>query len=412
MKCTLIGMGCGPEHLTHAAEMALQEAELIIGARRMLDMIPCDGMETNAWSGADHDAGIRAQRIAEYRPREIAALLQASTVEHACVVYSGDSGFYSGAAGLLPLLQEIEGMEIQVMPGISSLQEFAAQLGECWQDWNLCSVHGASCDPVYEAMQGRKTFYLTAGAESPRRLCGDLTEAGLGALDIAVGENLGTEAMQIWRGTAQECAQRIFAPLNVMRVATAPRYPVRTPGIPDEEFLREQVPMTKQEVRAAILAKLAVTPEDVCWDIGAGTGSVSVELALHARRVWAVEHKPEAVHLIRRNRERFCAWNLHVVEGTAPEAMAGLPRPDVVFVGGSSGQMEQILRTGVVSNPQVRICVSAIALETLHQAVTTLEQLGYEPEVTQIAVSRTRAVGDLHLLMAQNPVFLITAIRK
>lgn len=399
MKCTLIGVGCGMIHLTLAAQITIQDASLVIGARRVLDMIQDVILHSST------------EQVAEYRPREIAALLQASAVENACVVYSGDSGFYSGAAGLLPLLQEIEGMEIRVLPGISSLQEFAALLGESWQDWNLCSAHGTSCDPLHEAMCGRPTFYLTAGSETPREICATLTEAGLGALDVAVGENLGTEQMQIWRGTAEECAGRLFAPLHVMRVAAAPRYPARTTGIPDDEFIRDQVPMTKQEVRAAILAKLAITPDDVCWDIGAGTGSVSVEMALHSRSVWAVEHRPEAVDLVWRNRERFYAWNLHVVEGTAPEALAGLPRPDVVFVGGSSGQLEPILHAVVDANPQARICVSAIALETLQQTIATLEQLGYEPEVTQIAVSRTRAVGNLHLLMAQNPVFLITGIR-
>lgn len=392
MRCTLIGMGCGLAHLTTMAQTALYEAGLIIGAGRLLDMVPC----------------CKAERVAEYRPQEIARILASYHAERACILYSGDSGFYSGAAGLLPLLDEMPDMEVSVLPGISSLQEFAARLGEAWQDWNLCSAHGADCDPVYEAMQGRPTFYLTAGAAGPRDLCAALTEAGLGDLEVAVGENLGTPAMQIRRGTAAECAAWECAPLNVLRVAAAPVYPVRTPGIPDEEFQRGQVPMTKQEVRAAILAHLGVTPEDVCWDVGAGTGSVSIELALHGRRVVAVEENAEAVDLIRANRVRFCTWNLQVVEGTAPEALAGLPRPDVVFIGGSRGQMAAILEAAVTANPAVRICISAIAIETLGQAVAALERLGYEPSVTQIAVSRTRGVGSLHLLMAQNPVFLIT----
>ena len=361
----------------------------MIGAQRLLDMAPDTG----------------AEKIAEYRPQKIAELLHAHSMERCCVLYSGDSGFYSGAAGLLP---QLTGMEVRVLPGISSLQEFAAQLGECWQDWNLCSAHGVSCNPVQAVMQGKRTFFLTSGAESPGQLCKELTEAGLGSLSVAVGENLGTAQMRIWKGTAEECTEKRFAPLNVMLADAAPRYVRRTPGIPDSEFLRDQVPMTKQEIRAAILSKLAVTPADVCWDVGAGTGSVSVELALWAGSVWAVERKPDAVRLIRRNREKFCAWNLRVVEGTAPEALAALPKPDAVFIGGSSGQLPEILNAAVQANPQVRICISAIALETLHQAVSALEHLGYVPEVTQISVSRTKKAGSLNLLMAQNPVFLIT----
>ena len=392
MKCTLIGMGCGARQLTAEASEAIHTAQLLIGAKRLLELLPDTG----------------AQKIPEYRPQEIVSLLHTHPAEECCVLYSGDSGFYSGAAGLLPLL---EGMEVRVLPGISSLQAFAAQLGEPWQEWNLCSAHGAACDPVQAVMQGKKAFFLTSGAESPGELCAELTAAGLGTLQISVGENLGGDRMQIWHGTAAECAQRTFAPLNVMLADAAPRYQRRVAGVPDEEFLREKVPMTKQEIRAAVLAKLAPTPEEVCWDVGAGTGSVSVELSYAAKNVWAVEQKPEAVELIRRNREKFCAWNLHVIEGTAPEAFAKLPMPDAVFVGGSGGQLREILNAAVQKNPQVRICVSAIALETLQGAVSALEQLGYATEVTQLSVSRTRAAGSLHLLMAQNPVFLITGER-
>lgn len=392
MKCTLIGMGCGARQLTAEASEAIHTAQLLIGAKRLLELLPDTG----------------AQKIPEYRPQEIVSLLHTHPAEECCVLYSGDSGFYSGAAGLLPLL---EGMEVRVLPGISSLQAFAAQLGEPWQEWSLCSAHGAACDPVQAVMQGKKAFFLTSGAESPGELCAELTAAGLGTLQISVGENLGGDRMQIWHGTAAECTQRTFAPLNVMLADAAPRYQRRVAGIPDEEFLREKVPMTKQEVRAAVLAKLAPAPEEVCWDVGAGTGSVSVELSYAAKNVWAVEQKPEAVELIRRNREKFCAWNLHVIEGTAPEAFAKLPMPDAVFVGGSGGQLREILNAAVQKNPQVRICVSAIALETLQGAVSALEQLGYAPEVTQLSVSRTRAAGSLHLLMAQNPVFLIMGER-
>ena len=155
----------------------------------------------------------------------------------------------------------------------------------------------------------------------------------------------------------------------------------------DELFLRgAQVPMTKEAVRALALAKLELHRARHLIDIGAGTGSVSAELSLYAKSVWAVERKPEAVELIRKNREKFCAWNLHVIAGTAPEALELLPKPDAVFIGGSSGKLDEIIHAAVRANPEVRICVSAIALETLQQAISALERLGYGPEVTQIAV--------------------------
>lgn len=393
MKATLIGIGCGGEGtLTLQGRDVLLRADYILGAERLLASLP---------------EGCTQRREAAIRPEILRDRLAGSGAERPCVVYSGDSGFYSGARSLIPLLEEA-GIEFQVLPGISSLQALAARLGRPWQDWALCSAHGISCDPVAAVCGGRPAFFLTGGRETPGTLCARLVQAGLGDLPVTVGENLSAGDESVRSGTASAFAGEQFSPLSVLLAEPAPRFARRTPGIPDDAFLREQVPMTKQEVRAAILAKLAVAPGDVCWDVGAGTGSVSVELALQAGEVWAAERDPAACGLIRANRERFGAWNLRLAEGSAPEALDGFPPPDKVFVGGSGGSLPAILEAIRAANPQARICVSAIALETLHTAMDTLEKLGYEAEAVQIAVSRTRSVGRLHLLAAQNPVFLIT----
>ena len=162
--------------------------------------------------------------------------------------------------------------------------------------------------------------------------------------------------------------------------------------------------MTKQEIRATALAKLAVAPEDICWDIGAGTGSVSVELAAVCRGVWAVERKAEACALLRQNRAKFHAYPLRIVEGDAPEVLHTLPKPDAVFIGGSGGHLPEILRAVYDANSAARVCVPAIALETVQTALTTVE-------IAQISVSRTKAAGGLHMLLAHNPVFLLTGTR-
>ena len=241
-----------------------------------------------------------------------------------------------------------------------------------------------------------------------------LADAGLGDAAATVGENLGTPSQRLVTGTARELAAQRFAPLSVLLVENVPAPLRRTPGLPDAAFIRGKTPMTKQEVRAAALAKLAVRPTDTLWDVGAGTGSVSVELALAAPRghVYAVECDPEACGLIRQNRETFHACNLTLVEGRAPAALADLPAPDAVFIGGTKGGMEAVVDTVLARNPNARICISAIALETLSAAVAALTAHGLAAEVTQIAVSRTRPAGRLHLLMANNPIFLITGERK
>ena len=396
MRVTLAGLGCGgPGTMTEEVREALARADYLVGAKRLLEDLP---------------EGLTARRDAAVRPEEITALLAAAEAREACVLLSGDTGFHSGARRLLPLL-EARGMEGRVLPGVSSVQCLAARLGRPWQDWVLRSAHGTDCDAAEAVCGGRPVCFLTGGTLGPGALCRRLTEAGLGNLAVTVGENLSYPEERLETGTAASLAGRDFAPLSVLLAEAAPRLPRRTPGIPDGEFLRGGVPMTKQEVRAVLLGKLAVGPEDVCWDVGAGTGSVSVELAMQARTVWAVEREPEALDLIRANRERFCAWNLRIAEGRAPEALAGLLRPDKVFVGGSGGALAEILAAVREAAPAAWVCVSAVALETVHAAMEALTALGYETEIAQISVSRARPAGKLHLLAAQNPVFLITGVR-
>lgn len=394
MQVTLAGLGCGtPGSMTGEAREAILQADLLIGARRLLDSLP---------------GGCTDNRRAATRPAEIWTLLRESNSLRPCVLYSGDTGFYSGAQGLLPLLKEAE-IPFRVLPGISSVQMLAARLGRPWQDWELVSAHGTSCSAVAAVSKGKPAFFLTGGELGPAALCAQLARAGLGQLPVTVGERLSYGDERILFGTAEEMAGHIFAPLSVLLAEAAPRESFG-PGIADDQFIRGKVPMTKQEVRAAILGKLAVQSGDTVWDVGAGTGSVSVELALQASQgqVFAVECIPEACGLIARNRERFCAWNLTLVEGRAPEVLEDLPAPDAVFIGGTKGCMEDAVDRVLTKNPAARICISAIALETLAAASAALTARGIPAEVTQISVSRSKEAGALHLLMANNPVFLIT----
>lgn len=395
MNVTLIGMGSGqPENLTLQGLAALRQADLILGARRLLAVLP---------------AGCTESRAAAYRPDEVAELLQTSGAENAVLVYSGDTGFYSGASSMMEKLEAL-GVRARVLPGLSSIQLLAAALGRPWQGWNLVSAHGRTCDPVAECMQGRPTFFLTGGSEDPATLCAQLAAEGFGDVQGVVGQCLGTPEEKLFRSSVKELAAGRFNSLSVLLVEAAEVLPRRAPGLPDEAFERGDVPMTKQEVRAAVLAKLAVRPEDILWDVGAGTGSVSVELALAAPRgrVYAVECRPEGCALIKANREKFRTRNLVLVEGLAPDALSDLPAPDAVFIGGSKGSLAAIVDAALDKNPAARICVSAIALESLSAAVAALTAKGRTVQVSQIAVSRAKAVGGLHLMMAQNPIYLIT----
>ncbi len=397
MEVTLIGMGgAGPDALTAAAAAALRSAARVVGATRLLDGLGPD---------------VTASRVPATRPADVLAAILAGPGPCA-VLYSGDTGFYSGSAGLLPLLKE-RGITARVLPGLSSVQLLAAALGRPWQDWTLCSAHGTACDPVAAVCGGKPAFFLTGGRESgPAALCARLAAVGLGSLQVTVGERLSYPDQRIVMGTAAELAGQVFAHLSVLLAEAAPRRPARTPGWPDETFARaESVPMTKQAIRAQILARMALRPGETVWDVGAGTGSVSLELAFAngGAPVWAVERLPAACALIEENRRRLGGWNVQVVKGEAPDALTGLPAPDAVFIGGTRGALGPVLDAVFAANPAARVCLTAIALETLSTALAELTGRGLTVRVDQIGTAHAGPAGRLHLLRAENPVFLITA---
>lgn len=178
----------------------------------------------------------------------------------------------------------------------------------------------------------------------------------------------------------------------------------------DELFIRGDVPMTKSEVRAVSLSKLELKPDSILYDVGAGTGSVSVESSriLTEGRVYAIEKKAEAVSILRANKEKFCARCMEITEGTAPEAITALEPPTHVFIGGTSGSMERVLDAVLMKNPGVRIVINVIALESLADVLAWLKKHSIAAEIVQVQISRSRTAGDYHLMTGQNPVYVIS----
>ena len=179
----------------------------------------------------------------------------------------------------------------------------------------------------------------------------------------------------------------------------------------DEWFIRGEIPMTKSEVRAVSVSKLELCRDNIVYDIGAGTGSVSVEAALKVPEghVYAFEQKEEGCALIRANAEKAGVKNLTVVPGKAPESLYGYPAPDRVFLGGSSGNMEEILDLVTELNPAVQLVINVIALESLSQTMEWFRKKGWEPEVVCMQVSRAAKRGPYHMMQAQNPIYVLTA---
>lgn len=406
-KVTIIGAGPGnPDLLSRAALDAIDIADVVIGAHRALagidvppDVVRCELVKT---------ADI------------VAALTDAASWQRAVVVMTGDVGLFSGARRLVEALSGDAQVDVRVIPGISSASYLAARLARPWQDWRFASAHGVACDIVAEAERAGELFLVTSGGEDPSRLSGELVQAGFGDACVTVAERLSYPDERITCATASEITGQTFDDLNVMLIdfaggAGSPasfRWPYASSGIPDELFIRGDVPMTKQEVRAVALAKLRLTATDTVWDVGAGTGSVSIEAALVARAgsVWAVERNATGVRLIRENADAFGCGNVHAVPGVAPEALAILPVPDAVFVGGSAGELPSIVEVALEKNSQVRLCVPCVTVETLTEACALLSSSRFKGfEACQVSAARAEAVGSHHLMKAQNPVFLVSA---
>ncbi len=396
----LVGVGPGSEEsMTAEARQAIADSGCLLGAARMLSSL---GALTE---GKECRSLIKSDEIAEY-------LRGACLAEPAAVILSGDVGFYSGAKRLYQLLSAEE-FEVVPLCGISSLTYFCARLKTSWDDAAVLSAHGRSARVVNGVMNHSKLFLLTGGeGTTAGELCALLNDKGLGNVMVHVGQNLSYPREEIVSGTAAELAGRCFDSLAVMLVENPAPLTGRSSvhGLEDSLFTRGEVPMTKREIRSIALSMLAPSEDDVCWDVGAGTGSVSVELGLICRQgqVYAVERGEEALKLIETNRKAFGTYHLEIVAGAAPEALLDLPAPDRVFIGGSGKQLKAVLSVILDKNPFASVVVTAIALETAYEAVRLLEEFRFqEVEIVQAAVSRGKKAGNYYMMMGQNPVFVI-----
>ncbi len=186
-----------------------------------------------------------------------------------------------------------------------------------------------------------------------------------------------------------------------------------TPGIKDSEFIRGNVPMTKEEVREIVLCKLGLKENSVFFDIGSGTGSIAIEAALLSRTisVYAIEENPAAIELIKANREKFSADNVQIIQATAPGQLEKLPAPTHVFIGGTKGHLQAILLALAQNKTPVQVVLTAISLETVCEMTECIKNFPvFSDEIIQVAVSRAKKAGSHHLLLAENPVYIFSFV--
>lgn len=391
----IVGIGPGdPALLTVAAREQIAQSDILIGASRTLAPFLHPGLTTYELV---LDSAAIAQVVADH-PEQVISVLAA-----------GDVGFFSVA----DQLQRRTSIPWRLFPGISSLQYFCACLGESWQDLAVVSLHGREGDVLGTVLRHAKSFFLLGGSQDAAAVCALLCRRGLGDLEVVIGERLSYPDQRISRGTARELASGQYDRLAVLLVYNHQLPPTelwKTPGLPDDRFLRGDVPMTKELVRAATICKLRLRPEHLVYDIGAGTGSVAIECALQVDYGWvfAIERSPLACSLIEQNIARFAVRNLQLVPGEAPAALADLPPPDRVFIGGAGGQLPAILDVVLQKNPRCRVVINAILLESASEAVQELQTRGCQPEVVQLSSAVARPVAAGSLMLAQNPVYIIS----
>lgn len=410
-KLFLVGTGVGSAGaLTKEAEEAFASAEVLFGAKKVLDNLT-----------SVCEAASSKMTVPVYDSMKILRYLSENPgIEKAAVAYSGDSGFYSGAAPMLFALKchpETAGeFDVQLICGISSVSWFASRAGIPWQDWKILSSHGRSCNVIGQVRRNMECFLLLSGAEDLRKtgsMLADAQERGvLGKLRLIYGYELSRPAEKIRTCTAQELTQVTEEGLYVLYVrhGQAADCPV-VPGLPDDAFIRGKAPMTSSEIRSLSLCRLGLTSKAVLWDVGAGTGSVSVEAALACPegRVLSIEFKKDALDLLEQNRARYCLQNMEIIEGRAPEALTLLPLPTHVFIGGSGGKVRDILKVVFSKNPWARVVVNCITSETLAELQTALKDLPVQGfQCTQVMVNREQMLGLYHYLKAGNPVFIIS----
>ena len=391
-KVSLVGIGMGnPETRTLGMEKAIRKADCLIGAKRMLESVDTRNKKTHIAIAA----------------KDIAETIRSSADRRFAVLLSGDTGFYSGAKALVT---ELNDMEVEVLPGIGSLQYFCSKLQRPWQDVRPISLHGRNCDFIGEVRRNPAVFALVGGQDGVHSALQRLADAGLAHLTVHVGQRFGYSDEVICHGTVAELLDHQFDSLSVLLVEN-PDWEsyVVTHGLPDEAFDRDETPMTKSEVRAISLSKLKLTQGAIVYDIGSGSGSVSVECALQARygKVYAIEMKEKAIALTRHNAEKFHLTNLEVIAGTAPEALEDLPAPTHAFIGGSTGNMRGIIDCLLKKNPSVRIVVNTVTLETLAELTEISKEFDFS-DIAEISVAKPRKLGNYQLMTAQNPVFIFT----
>ena len=395
---TVIGLDGTP--LGEEPERLLRDAALVVGGERHLEML-----------------GVERGRAEILKGDLSEALARMDGAEGPIVVLaSGDPGFF----GIVRLLGARFGREnLRVLPGLSSVALAFAGAGISWDDAVTVSAHGR--DPrraVNVCRAHAKVAVFTAPDFGPADLARELD--GLGR-SFVVAEKLGEPGQRVFHGDAAAIACMEWQDPNVVLVLDEKRISTgkswissgfENPGrwaLPEDGFEHRSGMITKSATRAFALSRLGPGPGDLTWDVGAGSGSVAIECARLGAAAIAVERDPESCARIRRNIEHH-GVSIQLVKGEAPGALRDLPEPDAVFVGGTGGNFEEIVKLCAV-RARRSVVLALVGLERVVPAAQILEDCGLEVETTFLQTSRMKGVGDLHRLAPESNAFVVCGSR-
>jgi precorrin-6Y C5,15-methyltransferase (decarboxylating) len=407
-KIHILGAGSdGLKGLTSHARDLLLAADLVLGSDYALSLLPeiqCEKYQI----GTDLQEVVRLLERHRGRRRMV-------------IVAVGDPLFYGVARYLCDRLGK---ESFEVLPHVSSMQLAFARVKESWEEAYLTNLATHALDTVLDRIRTAETVGLFTSEEaSPGVVAQVLLARGIDYFRAYVCENLGAPDERVTQGELADLAGMEFSPLNVMILKRKPQRPdqqrrttrFRRFGNPDDVFAQSQPKsglITQTEVRAVGLAQLDLQPTSVMWDIGAGSGSVSIEAALLAPHgmIYAIEQDVADYHLIIANAEAFGVKNVKAVHGTAPAVFTGLPSPDAVFVGGTGHEVARLLRAAYEAlQPGGRMVVNVATLESLSSAYEALKELADSVvEVVLVQVCRSTPQLETIRFEAANPTFLLS----
>ncbi len=393
-QVTVVGIGAdGWDGLAATSQAALRAAEVVLGGRRHLEYLPAD---------------LGAERVPLPSPLvpALPGLLTAHAGRSLCLLASGDPMFYGIGA---TLAREAPDVRLRVLPHPSSAALACAKLGWPAEDVDVVSAVGRPLAAVRAFLApGRRLLVLSAGIDTPAALATMLVDAGYGASRIAVLSRLGAPDAAVVTGTAAEwdAGPDRHDALNLVAVACGGEdVPLRSrvPGLPDDAYSHDGQ-LTKREVRAVTLARLAPLPGQLLWDVGGGAGSIGIEWMRTERsaRAVAIEERPDRADRIVSNAAALGVPGLDVVTGAAPDALKSLPAPDAVFVGGGAGDPGVLEACWDALRPGGRLVVNAVTLQT--EALVLARQAELGGDLVKLAISRTAAVGGFSVWRPQAPV--------